>query len=108
MINISIKFHLYEFNGNTFETMDQIESNIYSNIASLKRKIPNSFGITFSILQSSKDTFTTILRIKNTHKPISEDVTIGQIESNFNSLKKRGLLNTGLHNWELTTSFIQA
>jgi len=91
------------FNGDSLLIQDTIDENLNSKSELLKKGLSSNSKIKIIITRFNRDIFKIFISILNNYD-MSEDVAISQIELNLKSMHKKGILNTGIHEWELNIS----
>lgn len=100
-MDIAFNFTFKEFRGCPLSLLEQLEENITKSKESLLRGVTDQSVFTLSLSQYNEHSFIIHIIINN-QTDNSEDVVIGQMESNILSLQRKGILSLGLHEWELS------
>jgi 23S rRNA maturation-related 3'-5' exoribonuclease YhaM len=98
--DVSIK--LNGFKGDSFDALSELQDNFIDHKSILLRGLPDQSTVKVSLTQIANDIFKSQISVLTDEASLSEDMVLGQIESNIISMKDRGILSINLHDWDLS------
>lgn len=108
MYNLTIGLQFNDFRGELFDLLEALEDNFSSHKSVLLRGLPDETSAKVSLSQIGSCVFQALISVATDEGSLSEDFVCGQLESNADSMAKRGILSINLHQWELSITSINA
>lgn len=108
MYNLTIGLEFSSFKGEPFDVLEALEDNFISHKSVLLRGLPENTSAKISLSQIGPCEFQALIFVETDEASVSEDFVCGQLESNADSMAKRGILSINLHQWELNITSLSA